>query len=118
MRCGAHMQTERCRGSLPAGYPPSLGVSIAITHLLPLPFRQDYNLGTPLHVAACSGSAALCSKLLRAGANVNLVDRMRLPPLFFAAREGFADVEALLRAAGAAEPPVVVQVPATDCRPM
>lgn len=56
---------------------------------------------SPLHVAALNGSSASISRLLKAGALVHLRDNLGHTALYYAARQGFADIVDILVSAGA-----------------
>lgn len=56
---------------------------------------------SPLHVASLNGSTACVSRLLEAGALVHFRDNLGHTALYYAARQGYADVVDLLVSAGA-----------------
>jgi len=62
----------------------------------------DYDLRTPLHLAAARGHLAVAQLLVEKGAAVNAVDRFGRTPLHEAVLNGHDDVIAALRAAGGA----------------
>ena len=59
------------------------------------------DLGTPLHLAALKGDAAMVALLIKKGAAVNATNDDGASPLFLAAAYGSAEVVELLVAAGA-----------------
>lgn len=56
---------------------------------------------SPLHVAALNGGTGCVSRLLEAGALVHLRDNLGHTALYYAARQGYADIVNLLVSAGA-----------------
>ena len=63
------------------------------------PTKVDYDLRTPLHVAACEGCLEVCHLLVHAGADILAVDRWGTTPLEEAQRGGHTRVVSLLNAA-------------------
>ena len=61
---------------------------------------SDYDLRTPLHLAAAEGAVSVTQFLLANGADVNAVDRFRNTPLDEALRGGFMVVAGLISQAG------------------
>ncbi|CDF40474.1 Serine/threonine protein kinase [Chondrus crispus] len=65
------------------------------------PKFSDYDMRTPLHLAAAEGQLQVCSLLLDKGALVGVRDRWGNTPLGDAVENGHAEVQSLLRDYGA-----------------
>eukprot|EP00192_Tetraselmis_astigmatica_P003489 CAMPEP_0117675654 /NCGR_PEP_ID=MMETSP0804-20121206/15730_1 /TAXON_ID=1074897 /ORGANISM="Tetraselmis astigmatica, Strain CCMP880" /LENGTH=579 /DNA_ID=CAMNT_0005484691 /DNA_START=367 /DNA_END=2106 /DNA_ORIENTATION=+ len=72
------------------------------------PFRKDkHNLNhTPLHWAAAKGNVEVCNALLKAGQEINTVDKRNWTALHWAVEKGHSEVTALLLKNGADVNPV------------
>lgn len=65
------------------------------------PQFADYDMRTPLHLAAAEGHTLVCSLLLEKGAHVSVRDRWANTPLGDAVDNGHVEVQSLLRSHGA-----------------
>lgn len=65
------------------------------------PQFADYDMRTPLHIAAAEGHTRVCSLLLDKGAHVSVTDRWTNTPFGDAVDNGHVEVQSLLRSHGA-----------------